>query len=542
MKHIKIYPFILLLFIVCCSTTAWSTAFYVALDGNDSNSGTSLQLPWKTLSHAASSSLVQPGDIVYVQAGEIGAEQYGGNVVFTRGGTSGHPVIYAGYRKTPGDNPLLNYQPGEPLQPRIMPLFNGGDRTSGIAFDIQAPYITIRNFQITRYAVAVQIWGAENHHIVLDNITAVSLGELGGAGGYSYSGKGITISHSSDNQIHNSVVVNANAEGISLLGDNNLIENIRIYSDEVDETIGADGTDYYIVISGKNNTVRRCAIERVVPEHSYTTPNYPHVGHGIGFKEAAENNLVEDCTAKNLEGGGFYVRWGNARNNVFRRCSAFGAIGFLCRNGAEHNLFDSCTANGCSVAVRFLRSEPEGDADTSNFAALNNHFVNCVFANSTKSVIDFNQYSGNRPDDAVVNTSFLHCTIYKARYLISSNRPNHGNSMINCIVSGVESLEDPASNVDLHFSFATSCFYDGFAAPAGRGNIFSDPRFVSAGSNNFHLTKRSPCIDSGQAANNEAAKDRDGISRPVGNGWDMGAYEYTNTASILFLTLPAIFN
>jgi hypothetical protein len=420
-----------------------------------------------------------------------------------------------------------------------MPLFNGGNRASGTAFDIKAPYITLRNFQITNYAVGVKVRGEELHHIVLENITAVTLGELGGSGGYSYSGKGITLTHSSYNQIKKCVIVNANAEGISIVGDNNLIENTRIYSNEVDEEAGADGTDYYIVISGNNNIVRRCSIERVVPENGYTDPNYPHVGHGLGFKEAAENNLVEDCVARNMEGGGFYVRWVNARNNVFRRCTSYGATGFLCRNGAENNLFESCSTYGCTTAVRFFRSDQEGPEDNSDYAAVNNRFINCLFSNTLKNVIDFNQYSTLRPDDTVLNNSFINCTIYKGKHLISSNRPNQGNKMINCIVSGVEAMLDPEGNIPLNFTFKSTCFFDGFTAPPGQGNINGNPLFVNTQRNNFQLRPESPSIDTGQTGGAEAEHDRNGIHRPVGVAWDMGAYEYKPT-SLLLLTLPAL--
>ena len=534
------------------STFAQATKFYVALDGDDDdNNGTSISSPWKTLAFAASSPRVKPGDIVYVKAGTSDSDVYSGNVVFTQGGTSNNPIIFEGYTNVPPDNPALDYHLNDPLQARVMPLFDGGNRAAGVAFDIQAPYITIRNFQITKYAVAVQDLSADYHHCILENIIAVTLGKLGPPGGYEYSGKGITLTNSSFNLIKNCVIVNANAEGVSIASNNNTVENTMIYSNEVNESVGADGTDYYIVVSGNNNIIRGCTIERIVPDKVYNDPSYPHNGHGIGFKEAAENNLVEDCVAKNLDGGGFYVRWGNARNNIFRRCHAYGAgvtyqhftnsdtTGFLCRNGAENNLFESCTAVGCDNAVRFLRGDIEGDDDNSEYAAVNNTFVNGLFIDS-KTVIDFNQYEVTRPDDAIVNNSFINCTIYKAKNLIASNRPNQGNRMVNCIVSGVEYLKDPTSNVHLNFSFESNCFYNGFTAPFGDDNISGNPLFVNAAKKNFHLRFGSPCIDTGRISIAEAEHDRNGEQRPVGSAWDMGAYEYKKTSSILFLMLPAL--
>jgi len=57
----------------------------------------------------------------------------------------------------------------------------------------------------------------------------------------------------------------------------------------------------------------------------------------------------------------------------------------------------------------------------------------------------------------------------------------------------------------------------------GEGNINADPLF--AGNNDYHLRLESPCIDSGT---NIGAPNTDieGTKRPLGKGYDMGAYEY----------------
>ena len=58
----------------------------------------------------------------------------------------------------------------------------------------------------------------------------------------------------------------------------------------------------------------------------------------------------------------------------------------------------------------------------------------------------------------------------------------------------------------------------------GAGNASFDPLFVNAGGGDYHLSPASLAINSG--SNPEApAKDKDGISRPVGLWADIGAYE-----------------
>lgn len=56
----------------------------------------------------------------------------------------------------------------------------------------------------------------------------------------------------------------------------------------------------------------------------------------------------------------------------------------------------------------------------------------------------------------------------------------------------------------------------------GEGNIDQDPLFV--GSEDFNLQENSPCIDKGTASG-APNTDIDGITRPQGLGYDMGAYE-----------------
>lgn len=55
-------------------------------------------------------------------------------------------------------------------------------------------------------------------------------------------------------------------------------------------------------------------------------------------------------------------------------------------------------------------------------------------------------------------------------------------------------------------------------------NLTSDPGFVDPGNGNYHLREGSTAIDTGSATGAPAA-DRDGIARPQGNGYDVGAYE-----------------
>ena len=82
-----------------------------------------------------------------------------------------------------------------------------------------------------------------------------------------------------------------------------------------------------------------------------------------------------------------------------------------------------------------------------------------------------------------------------------------------------------SSDHDLYFSPS------GALVPSGAGITVTnyqtgDPMFVAAGSD-FHLTSTSPGIDTGTSnVSSWVKKDFDGVVRPRGSGFDIGAYEY----------------
>lgn len=69
------------------------------------------------------------------------------------------------------------------------------------------------------------------------------------------------------------------------------------------------------------------------------------------------------------------------------------------------------------------------------------------------------------------------------------------------------------------------------AASGQINNIDSEPGFAEPDSGDLHLITGSACIDVGTASN-AASEDYDGISRPQGAGYDIGAYEYTQVSVV----------
>jgi hypothetical protein len=76
------------------------------------------------------------------------------------------------------------------------------------------------------------------------------------------------------------------------------------------------------------------------------------------------------------------------------------------------------------------------------------------------------------------------------------------------------------------------------ATGKGHGSLSALPRFIDPNSNNYRLNPNSPAVDAGISLNDldslyhdsfgaSFLKDLDGITRPQGAAWDLGAYEFT---------------
>jgi len=391
---------------------AQTATYYIATDGDDTNDGLTISTPWKTMSYAASTaSPVAAGDLVYIKAGNYGAEF----VQFQKSGTASMPIVFEGYQNTPGDNPALNYTYGDNVDASLMPLLDGGDRTArnGISL-VNISHITLKNLQITNYLQGIETWNPSftDTYFNFDNIFIKDIG-------FEYA-TGLHVSSSSSNNITNCVVVNATGAGMDVSGDHNIIENCQVYSDENYPTVGSEyaSSDYYIVIAGDYNTIRNCYIERI--------GDLEDLGHGMGVKDTGEHNLFENCIAKDLENGGFYVRWEGVKYNEFRNCKAIGTLGdvlgFLVRDGASYNEFNSCISENCTSGIRFAVSGEDAD-----YCGRYNSFNNCIVKNAIWT-IEYLSWAIPGPAD---NNLFANCVFDTADYLFESNRENYDNRLRN---------------------------------------------------------------------------------------------------------------
>lgn len=462
--------------------------YYVSdSDGADSNPGTSLAAPWRSINRAVNQNNGAPaGSVVYVAPGT-----YHEQVVFARDNIS-----LIGYHLTPGDQPtiLANVpvdtdqvgsanDPFPAFDPTQMPLLDGNDRNAvntGLMLRNRRGLI-IKNFNIRNYTYGVLSGFAppggsppgtavstfESH--LLDNVNLRDVG----ATNVSYRGVGLGIGMMStqfgnDNWIRNSLIIDASTEGLSLNGDGNVADNIHVYN----TTIALPAaTDYYVFVTGSRNLVKNSFIWR--------RPGTKHWGHGFSVKDNAElikqgftripamYNRFENNVAMNVTEG-FCVRHRGVQHNTFIDNTAYGSCtyagddngatcdtgnGITIRDGAKYNTFTNTSMFNTHEAIGFEYSTEDDPAghncsaqpalcqqDLAAYPLLSvGNVIDNAQSDNTYTAIQF-QRDTNGPlwdagENTIRNSSFL-----RSRYIFSMSRPADDITLQDVHFGGVSDL------------------------------------------------------------------------------------------------------
>ena len=426
--------------------------FYVARGGNNANPGTRAS-PWKTIKYAVGASSPAPaGSIIYVAPGT-----YTDQVTVAKDGIS-----LIGYKTEPGDQPsvlanvpidMTNTHPFPIFDPAEMPLLDQGNRASGFAFMVQGRQnLTIRNFNIRNFAYGISAGNSNRNfaeNLSIENVNISTVGDTNA----SYSGLGIALgsmstSFSNGSYVRNALIINVAAEGFKISGDNNVVQNIRVYSTEKD---GYASTDYYVMVTGSYNVVSDSLIWR--------WPFSAHSGHGFTIKDNADqlsggplikpmHNLFRNNVAINM-GEGYVVRHRGVQQNTFLDNAAYGTYpgfgncgngnGIVIRDGASANLFKNTTiANTCNAIVIGDSIEDGGALETPPFdntidnARINTTYVGVGYLRDNPSVP--NSDAGN---NLITGSSFV-----LARYMFYAEHPSKQMHYANTLFSGVADVDN----------------------------------------------------------------------------------------------------
>lgn len=434
---------------------AMAVTYYVSTGGSDANSGTSLSSPWKTIQKAAN--VAAPGDRVHIRSGN-----YAEAVTFPRNGTSSLPIVFEGYQSAPGDNPNLDFEIGDSLNPNIMPLLTGTNplnppSITDIALDLRnRRYVTVKNLQLKNYTRGVFLSGTSN--IALENIIGIGFGR-GDAG--TYNGDGFYDYNTTNSSFKRIIIGNAVGQNMLFAGNGNLIEDCMSFCNNTQHA-PSGATDYYFLVSGSNNTFNRCHVERV--------GDLAHPGHGLHVKYG-DNNVFNLCKVVNL-GEGIHVQGTTAIQNKFNDCDLTDTR-IILNDAAHYNEFRRCHLLRGGIAWRYTVQSNHPAYPVSEGPGYQNYFYDCTFEDVVDEAMTALHYEDFTTQSTLAarHDRFYNCHFKNYYCLFRTQRSNYATLFTNCTFTNVmHYLREgnyPLSSPIFQGSSFVSCGFPPLAAPQG---------------------------------------------------------------------------
>jgi len=496
----NIYIFItasLFLFITFHMT--WANLLYVAKNhrqANDANPGTE-NLPWLTIQHAAKKAIA--GDTVYIKNG-----LYNELVTVEN---SGAPENFITFKEFPGDEVILD---GSGLE-NVFGIFNiyGKDyirledmeiRNNSAGFGV-----LIQHGDSLEYASHIKLKGLNVHHMggevieMRGNVSHVQINDCIAHHGTPYEGMvwiGINVQGWRGGRPHHITITGcttynfdpegkyggvrggiANERGDHITATHNLV---------YDAGIGID------IGSGDSNIVAYNEI------HDCET--------GIALS-SNEDSKVYNNTIYNIKDEALYSYYwikngeGHARNIYF--------------NNVIYNA-------GFGVYETNNKNRRYGSGPTYGHQYFNNLFYNIGFHGDYRASFYF---KGTDRLKFLNNTIYMNKNHSAIELLDDANHADIQNNIIsidgNVFTVRYDSLSQSGSVID------HNCYHNrsGSLTDPGNQSISFDPKFISVTKSNYRLQPESPCIDAGTDLSRFFNADLDSVTRPQGNGWDMGVFE-----------------
>jgi len=249
---------------------------------------------------------------------------------------------------------------------------------------------------------------------------------------------------------------------------------------------------------------------------------YPNTA---GTPSATANNVFTDCVFRQnsalaaTSDGGVTICDGNS---TFTRCvfdrntaNRYGTVAFYGDNGFSH-VFTNCVFTGNTAQYGAAICINGAKTLLGGLTAMN-----CTFAGNT------------------LKTGGAGGAIYTRRTSLATGATF---AVTNCILwgNGGNAIDRSVATNPLPTVSYTDIDQTGYAGTISN-SINQNPLFTDATNRDYSLQASSPCIDAGTSSG-APSTDIAGISRPVGSGYDMGAYEYplvrnsTTTTTLPLLT------
>jgi hypothetical protein len=220
-------------------------------------------------------------------------------------------------------------------------------------------------------------------------------------------------------------------------------------------------------------------------------------------------NLKVHDIGRDKSNHGFYI---NTSHNLIDHCEVWKVYGIgiqIYKTKGRNGL--NCNDN----TIRCCRIHDTGldKSDVTAGIIITVGNGNLVFNN-----LIWNNYNGVQIDTGARNTKVYNNSIYKSfgDAGIRNGYPNPPGAHSTIILNNIL-YQNPYGNKILDYGPDTFADYNLV------GN--TDPKFVNAADHDFHLQAESPAIDAGTTLR-EVTTDCEGVRRPQGKAYDMGAYEY----------------
>ena len=258
----------------------------------------------------------------------------------------------------------------------------------------------------------------------------------------------------------------------------------------------------------------------------------------LGGKVSITGNTIIENIAE-YDGGGIRVAGNDmtVSNNIISKNMSYRGGGLYCFQAGEgiltlssNTISQNVSGYGGGVNTNVNTSVFVNNVITDNEASLDGGAIS-AYTGSGAITLTNNTVSGNSADDDAGGIDITVATLFASVSV-------YNNIVWNNKVSGVsEDIRLQGQGLKYGFNNDFTSLIGSWTNSAD--NIDSDPLFVNAASDDFHLTGTSPCIDTGD---NDAPAlpftDRDGNIRIYDGNEDdnavvdMGAYEYIPQPSI----------
>lgn len=401
----------------------------------------------------------------------------GGDTIYVRGGTYNEAVRFYYKTNTTGQYMTLTSYPGEEV------IIDGAGiagppntyQYEGLVYIQKTSYVRITGLKIQNANMAGVYVGYSDHIIVDHNYT------------YDTVKSGVSAWGSTN------IIVDSNDIALACNA------HPGYYASE--ENISLDNVDGFEV---KYNLVHKAS----------NIPDGYSGGEGINMKNGSRNGTVHDNIVHLDERPD-----GKPSNRL-----AFGIDAW--NNTVVTSNVDFYNNLAYNNGLGFIVSSEQGGG-VENIKLYNN-----IAYNNTRAGFAIPWWGGTK-DGIKKNVQFINNVSYKNGMGFWNSSPlNEGVIIRNNIFS--QNISNPQivllSGSEGQFTIDHNLFDGNTSAPLGIDYIIGNPLFVNINTYDFHLQANSPAIDVGSSLN-APLYDYDGIVRPQGAGYEIGAFEFQENST-----------